>query len=105
MTVHASRLRPLRRPADYLSAPPGGFTGVSIVCYSVVGAHTLTRTNVGSPGQFRVYGLYWGIVAGSNRTQLAQYSAMPVAPVAYEVILEPGIIGQFRGFESPYSLI
>ena len=25
---------------------------------------------------------------------------MPVAPVAYEVILEPGI-GQFREFESP----
>ena len=24
-----------------------------------------------------------------------------VAPVAYEVILEPGIIGQFREFKSP----
>ena len=28
------------------------------------------------------------------------YTSMPVAPVAYQVILEPGI-GQFREFESP----
>ena len=32
---------------------------------------------------------------------MRQEGLWPVAPVAYEVILEPGIIGQFREFESP----
>ena len=30
-----------------------------------------------------------------------RYNKRPVAPVAYQVILDPGIIGQFREFEPP----
>ena len=40
------------------------------------------------------------VVANKNRVPVQVHGMVPVAPVAYQVILEPGI-GQFREFESP----
>ena len=40
--------------------------------------------------------------APSFRKNLEPKSAIPVAPMTYQLILEPGI-GQFREFESPPS--
>ena len=37
---------------------------------------------------------------GTGRADILTQPYMPVAPVAYQVILEPGI-GQFREFEPP----
>ena len=36
---------------------------------------------------------------GSDTSDLRRLNILPVAPVAYQLILEPGIVGQFREFE------